>query len=172
VRAIVIALTAALGGCGAPVLVPLVETAGVPLTVTPPGTIPLEVVTRSTGIPDPLPVRGARVAYGEVESALGHAVASAAVPWADAHRAQRPDGWQLLVELTHAEAERLGPRMVVGFGVRATLRTRTGNFYLAQTQAHCRDASLVAPAEGAGLIFGCMSRIGRELGGWLGGVQP
>ena len=61
--------------------------AGMPVTQTPGKEIPLEIVTRSTGIPDPLPVEGSSVNFGDVETTLGHAISTAAVPWADAHRA-------------------------------------------------------------------------------------
>lgn len=152
--------------------VPLLASAGIPMTVTPPQEIPLEVVTRSTGIRDPLPVDGARVSYGDLETALGHAVSSAAVPWASAHQAQRPEGWQLSVELTHADATWSEGRLIVTLGARATLRTRVGRTYLAQTQANCRQAGVLPAAQGAPIVFACMERMGRDLAGWLGQVEP
>src|SRR5690349_4237616 len=69
-------------GCGGQRIVPLLTSAGIPLT-RPNGAVPLEVVTRSTSVRDPLPVSGTSVVYGDFEAALGHAVSSAAVPWAD-----------------------------------------------------------------------------------------
>src|SRR6185437_13308913 len=100
-----LALAALATGCGDMTThVRLLSSAGIPVTATPGPEIPLEVVTRSTGIRDPLPVDGASVSFGEVEVALGHAISSAAVPWAQAHRAERPEGWQLTVELTQADA--------------------------------------------------------------------
>src|SRR6202034_3018637 len=98
--------------------VELLSTSGVPVTATPVGSVPLEVVTRGTGVPDPLRVRGSFVAYGDVEAALGLAISSAGVPWAEAHRAKRPDGWQLFVELTRAEAEENRGRLIVTLDVR------------------------------------------------------
>ncbi len=92
-------------GCGdLTTHIPLLSAAGVPVTLTAGPEIPLEVVTRSTGVRDPLPVDGASVSFGDVETSLGHAISTAAVPWAQAHRAQRPEGWQLTVELTQADA--------------------------------------------------------------------
>src|SRR5262249_12234229 len=88
---------------GAPSLIPLGS--AVPATDSAPRAIPLEIVTRSSA-PDPLPLEGSRARYGDLEVSLGHAVATAAVAWADAHRGERPDGWQLLVELAQARAER------------------------------------------------------------------
>jgi hypothetical protein len=170
-RALSGALIVACLGC-ARETVPLLSSAGIPITVTPSQEIPLEVVTRSTGIRDPLPVDGARVSYGDLESALGHAISSAAVPWATAHRAQRPEGWQLSVEMIHADASWLEGRLIVTLGARATLRTRVGRNYLAQTQANCRQAGMTPAALGAAIVFACMERMGRDLAGWLGQVEP
>ena len=152
--------------------VALLSAAGIPVTSTPTGAIPLEVVTRGTAVPDPLPVRGTSVVYGDLEAALGLAVSSAGVPWAQAHREQRPDGWQLFVELTRADAEEQGGRLIVSLDVRATLRTRAGSKYLGQTYARCRQAGLVDAASGGTVVYACMTRIGRDLTSWLSAVQP
>jgi len=167
-------LLAALAGCGAgpTTMVPLLSAAGVPVTLTPGKEIPLEVVTRSTGIRDPLPVDGSSITYGDIETTLGHAISSAGVPWAEAHKAQRPEGWQLFVELITADATYHDGRLVVTLGVRATLRTRTGRTYLAQTQANCRQGGVVPVERGAPVVFTCMERIGRDLAGWLGQIEP
>src|SRR4051794_13482585 len=87
-------------GCGGQRHVDLLTAAGIPVTSTPSGAIPLEVVTRGTAGPDPLPVRGSWVVYGDVEAALGLAVSAATVAWAKEHQRERPDGWQLFVEIT------------------------------------------------------------------------
>ncbi|HEX3770270.1 MAG TPA: hypothetical protein VHV30_05375, partial [Polyangiaceae bacterium] len=111
----------------APAIVPLVHAAGAPVVVTPPASTPLEIVSRSTAVPDPLPVRGSSVAYAELEAALGAALATATVPWSEAHRAHalaRDGGWAVLIELTSADAQiDGGGRLVVGLDARATLRT-------------------------------------------------
>src|SRR6185312_2022349 len=141
-----LALLAALSGCGGGItpttMVPLLQAAGMPVTQTPGKDIPLEVVTRSTGIRDPLPIEGTSLSYGDVETTLGHAVSSAAVPWADAHKAQRPEGWQISVELINTDATYKGGRLLVTLGVRATLRTRSTRTYLAQTQAYCSQGGV------------------------------
>jgi hypothetical protein len=129
-------------------------------------------VTRGTAVPDPLPVRGSGVVYGDVEAALGLAVSSATVSWAKEHQHDRPDGWQLFVEMTRAEAEASGDRLIVTLDVRATLRGRSGMRYLAQTQAHCRQGGLVEPEKGGAVVYACMERIGRDLTSWLAAVQP
>ena len=155
-------------GC-APTLIPL--GAAVPVTDAPPRDTPLEIVTRS-GAPDPLPVDGARARFADLEVSLGHAVATATVAWADAHRGERPDGWQLVVELPQARAERtLDGVLTVTMNVRATLRTRAGHEYLAQTQTHCKERGLTTPERAAPLFYGCMMAVGRELAGWLGAIQ-
>ncbi len=76
----------------------------------------------------------------------------------------------MLVEVTGADAElERGGRVVVGLDVRATLRTRSGNVYLGQTQLGCREGGLVSADEGAPVVYRCMMRVGRDLAGWLGG---
>src|SRR5688500_4494279 len=102
----------------------------------------------------------------------GRAVSSAAVPWADQNQARRPGGWQLFVEVIKAEAEHDGARMIVTIGVRATLRARVGGAHIAQTETGCRDAGLVAADEAAPVLYGCMTRIGRDLTSWLAAADP
>lgn len=152
-------------------LVSLLQTSGIPSTQLAPDATPLEVVTRSTAVQDPLPVKGSDVVYGELEPALGFAVSSAAVPWASAVKPKRAGGFQLLVEMVQAYAEYQGGRLMVILNVRATLRSRVGNTYVAQVASRCREASVVPPEKGAPVIYTCMSRIGRDLAGWLGGLE-
>jgi hypothetical protein len=159
-----------------PQIVPLIHTAGIPVTPPLSNTIPLEVASRSTAVPDPLPVRGSDIVYGDVEAALGMAVSTATSSWADSHREHpvaRRGGWTVLVEVVGADAElEGGGRVVVGIEVRATLRTRNGNDYLGQTQLGCREGGLVSADKGAPVIYRCMMRVGRDLAGWLaGGVR-
>ncbi len=160
-------------GCaGSPEMVPLLTAAGIPLTD--PTTVPLRVVTRSTAVQDPLRVRGTNVVYGDVETALGHAVSSATVPWANAHQNGRhkdDDGWELFIEVTQADAAYDDDRVIFSLGVRATLRARSGHDYLAQTQTSCRQGGIVAPDKGAPIVYGCMMEVGRNLAGWLEGVD-
>ena len=156
-------------------MVPLLSAAGVPLTD--PTEAPLRVVTRSTAVHDPLHVRGTGVVYGDVETTLGHAIASATVTWAKSHESAKStpknekDGWELFVEVTNADAWAEDDRVVFSLAVRATLRQRSGNDYLAQTQASCRQGGVVAPDKGAPIVYGCMMEIGRTLSGWLEGVD-
>lgn len=161
------------GGCAHPTTtVPLLRAAGIPVTFTPPADVPLEVVTRSTAVKDPLVVTGTHVSYAELEEALGHAISTATVPWATAHIARRTGGWQLSVEVIEAKAEYEAGRLIVTFNTRATLRTRLDHDYLAQIQVPCREAGLTTPEAGAPVVYSCMSRIGRDLASWLGGVDP
>jgi len=154
-----------------PEMVPLLSAAGIPLTD--PTDVPLRVVTRSTAVKDPLRLHGTGVVYGDVEIALGHAVASATAPWASAHKAAAAgrDGWELFVEITNANATYDDDRVVFSLGVRATLRQRAGYEYLAQTQTSCRQGGIVQPDKGAPVMYGCMTEIGRNLAGWLEGVD-
>jgi hypothetical protein len=152
-------------------IVPLLSAAGIPATET--TTVRLEVVTRSTAVRDPLPLTGSGVAYGDIEAGLGHAISSAAVPWAESHRKSRTGqkGWQLFVEVTNVDATYEDRRVIFSVGVRATLRARSGNVYLAQTQASCRQGGIVAPDKGAPIIYRCMMEVGHDLAGWLDGVN-
>ena len=169
---VAVALLLLTTGCSEGItIVPLLGTAGIPLTQ--PTTAPLEVVTRSTAVADPLRVRGTDVAYGDVEAALGHAIASATVPWAEKHRTptKLTDGWQLFVEITNSAAEYEDGRVIFSIGVRATLRARAGNVYLAQSQASCRQGGIVRSDKGAPVMYRCMMEVGHDLAGWLDGVD-
>ncbi len=152
-------------------MVPLLTAAGVPLTD--PTEVPLRVTTRSTAVHDPLRMRGTSVVYGDVETALGHAVSSATVPWAAKHEndPKAKDGWELFVEVTNADASYEDDRVIFSLGVRATLRSRAGNDYLAQTQTSCRQGGIVQPDKGAPIMYGCMMEVGRNRAGWLEGVD-
>jgi hypothetical protein len=169
-------LSAAAGsvlGCSAETTtqtVPLLTAAGVPITQTPQGDISLEVVTRSTAVKDPLPVTGSHFSYADLESTLGHAVTTATIPWADSHKNARPGGLQLVVDVSEANVDFDAGRLSVTINVRATLRTRRDHDYIAQTEASCRDAGLTDPSHGATVIYRCMTRLGRDLTGWLGGI--
>jgi len=165
-------LVLCVSGCGEiTTIVPLLSAAGIPTTET--TTVPLEVVTRSTAVRDPLPLRGSGVAYGDIEAGLGHAISSAAVPWAESHRnhGTGKKGWQLYVEVTNVDATYEDRRVIFSVGVRATLRARAGNVYLAQTQASCRQGGIVPPDKGAPIIYRCMMEVGHDLAGWLDGVD-
>ncbi|HEX7603522.1 MAG TPA: hypothetical protein VF316_18010, partial [Polyangiaceae bacterium] len=131
------------------------------------------VVTRSTAVNDPLPMRGSNVIYSDVESALGYAIASATVPWASEHRThpESRDGWQLFVEITGADAHYDDGRVIFAVAVRATLHARAGNVYLGQTQASCRQGGVGPPDHGGPVMYKCMMQIGRDLNGWLEGVD-
>jgi hypothetical protein len=157
-----------LSGCASTKIVAL--TSAIPISATP--NVPLEVTTRSSGIRDPVRVPGSRVAFAGLEESLGHAVASAVAPWAESHRTERPDGWQLIAELIEAHVDRADERFEVVVGVRATLRARLGNVYLAQTQVHCKQSALVVPSQATPVFYDCLIELGHELNGWLGGVTP
>jgi hypothetical protein len=152
-------------------IVPLLETAGVPLTETPHEGTALEVVTRSTAVDDPLTIKGSSIVYGEIEPALGFAISSATVPWATTVKPKRQGGFQLLAEVVQAYVEYEDGRLMVILNVRATLRARVGNTYIAQVASRCREAAVTPPEKGAPVVYTCMSRIGRDLSGWLGGLE-
>ena len=119
-------------------------------------------------------MRGTDVAYGDVEAALGHAIASATVPWAEKHRKRarraRTAGSSSSRSRTPTPTYDDG-RVIFSVGVRATLRARAGNVYLAQSQASCRQGGLVTPDKGAPVMYRCMMEVGHDLAGWLDGVD-
>ncbi|MEO7112000.1 MAG: hypothetical protein ABI183_16270 [Polyangiaceae bacterium] len=167
-------LVCLLSGCGSAstTTIPLLHANGAPVTLTPQKAIPLEVVTHSTGVPDPMPVSGSSTSYAELENALGIAISTAAAPWARDHENRRPGGWQLAIDVTRAEASYSSGRLYVTINARATLRDRSSHDYLAQSLAECKEAGLVPENQGAPVIYSCMSRMGRDLAGWLGSIQP
>jgi hypothetical protein len=124
----------------------------------------LEVVTQSSEASDPLPVSGAGVSYGDLESSLRHAVITAATPWAG-------EPWRISLDIIAAEAEMKERRLQVSIGVRATLRAKNGNGYLGQTEVACRDAATVAADRGEGVFRSCLVQLASALSGWLGSVE-
>jgi hypothetical protein len=172
-----IAIALSMSACGgAPRVIALVRASGGTLASMPSGGVPLDVVSRSAAVVEPLPVRGSDVGYGDLQTALGVIVTTATASWASVHRddvVARQGGWTLLVELTGADAllEAAG-RVVVSLDVRATMRTRSGNVYLGQTQLGCREGGPISSGDGAPVVYRCLTRVGRDLAGWLsGGVR-
>ena len=122
-----------------------------------------EVVTRLSGARDPLPVGDTEVSYAELAGALGEAVVRELAPRHDS---------VLSVELVAAEARYRERRLDVSLVVRATLRTRVGNAFIAQTTIVCRDGAIIDPSHGVRVMWSCMTRIGHDLGGWLAAQPP
>jgi hypothetical protein len=172
-----IAIALSVSACGgAPRVVALVRPSGGPLASVPSGGVPLDIVSRSAAVAEPLTVRGSDVGYGDLQTALGLAITTATASWGSGHRddvVARQGGWTLLVELTGADAQlEPGGRVVVSLDVRATMRTRSGNVYLGQTQLGCREGGLMSSDDGAPVVYRCLTRVGRDLAGWLsGGVR-
>ena len=94
-------------------------------------------------------------------------VLAAATPWSDSHHGA---GYQLTIELTRAEARYREGRLSVSMGLRATLRSRVGNRYIAQTQARCDQAGVTSPDRGAPVFASCTTFLGRSLASWLDGL--
>jgi hypothetical protein len=117
-----------------------------------------QVVARVAGIRDPLPVGGADVAFADLATSLDQAVRRSVPP--------RHDN-VLTVELIAGDASYKDTRLQVSLVVRATLRLRYGDTFVAQKQVVCRDGAIVEPEKGARVIWSCMTRIGQDLGGWL-----
>ena len=124
----------------------------------------LEVLTQSSEVSDPLPVSGANVSYGDLESSLRHAVLTAAAAWAG-------EPWRISLDIISAEAQYEGRRLQVSIGVRATLRVKHGNGYLGQTEVACRDSATVPADRGQDAFRSCLTQLAGALSGWLGSVE-
>jgi len=92
--------------------------------------LPLDVVTVMAGGRDPMEVAKSPWQFTGVQQALARIAASAAVPWAEAHRGKLEGGWQLSLELTRADAIMRKGQFYVELGVRPTLRTVIGKIPL------------------------------------------
>jgi hypothetical protein len=156
-RCIAIATALTCAACGRE-LVRVVPDGGAFGTLATPADPTFEVVARISGARDPLTVSGADVAYAELEHALDEAVVHAVPPRHDS---------VLTVELVAADAGYTGARLHVSLVVRATLRTRVGNTFVAQTTVVCRDGAIVPPEAGSKVVWSCMTRLGHDIGGWL-----
>jgi hypothetical protein len=156
-----IGLVVALAACGGSQIVRIVPdgpaTGGNTITPSDPT---FEVITQLASAHDPLPVVGGDVEYADLERSLAEAVVHAVVPKHDS---------VLTVELVRADASYDHGRISVSLVVRGTLRTRLGEF-IAQTQSVCRDGAIVTPEMGTRVMWSCMSRIGKDLAGWLDGL--
>jgi hypothetical protein len=157
------ALPALFAACGGPIVVPLRSAISAKASqASQQGA--LEVVTQSNEASDPLPVSGAGVSYGDLESSLRHAVTASAVPW-------RGEAWRISLDIITAEAQHTERRLQVSIGVRATLRAKHGNVYLGQMEAACRDAATVAADRGQEVFRSCLMQLGSAVSGWLGSIE-
>jgi hypothetical protein len=132
---------------------------------------PLRVAVDTTSAQLPLAVSGASIAYGDVDQALTCAVERALEPTLRELARRHAQQLGLSVELLEARAASTHDGLIVRLAVRATLRENAGNVYLAQTHAHA-NASAAVPAErGAQVVLDCTDSIGRQLSGWLAGMD-
>jgi hypothetical protein len=152
----------ALSACGGPRLVPILPHAGAPDLGT---GAPLAIEARASGAVDPMSISGSSVRYGDVAPALRQAVLGETRRFGAGQTT--PNELALAVELIEEQAEYARDRFSVALVVRATLRRRSGNVFVAQTQAVCRESALVTPPQGAPVVYRCMLRLGSTLEGWL-----
>jgi hypothetical protein len=148
--------------CGGEII-PVVPDGVTPGVATAAADPTFQVVAHVAGIKDPLPVAGASVAFADLARSLGQAVLRSVPP--------RHDN-VLTVELVAGDASYKDTRFSVSLVVRATLRERFGDTFIAQRQAVCRDGAIIEPEAGARVIWSCMTRLGQDLGGWLQGLPP
>jgi hypothetical protein len=131
----------------------------------------LHVDVDATSAHLPLAVSGSALAYRDVERALAESLEKSLAPQLAQLSLRHAQQLVLLVELVEARADYAHERLVVELAVRATLRERTGNAYLAQTHAHHAAFSASAPEHGAPAVLECTDAIGSELSGWIAGID-
>jgi hypothetical protein len=120
----------------------------------------LEVVNVSTAVREPLAVRGSDVAYDDLDLALGDALAAAA-------REPRFAPFRISLEITDAKADFTDGRLSVRLTTRATLRARTDNAYVGQSQHVCSASDATDPGHGAPVVADCLAQLTRDLESWL-----
>lgn len=108
-----------------------------------------------------LPLEVAGQAYGGLEPVLREAVGRAVSPRA---------AGLLTLDLLAADARVTGGEWAVSLDVRATLRRRVGNVFVAQTESVCRASAPGARVDGNALIWDCLQQVGQHLAGWLDGL--
>ena len=130
---------------------------------------PLQVRVDISSVHLPLRVAGTDTAFIDVDRAL-YAAIETALSTTKSRLVQGATTYTLHVELIKARAELASDRVVVGLTVRATLKLKTGNVYIAQTHAHANQSSPYLPSHGADAAIHCANAIGAELQGWVGGL--
>ena len=65
---------------------------------------------------DPVRLKGSDIAFAGATAALADIITIAAAPWAERHRAERPEGWELPVALLQSKAEISDGRITVELG--------------------------------------------------------
>jgi hypothetical protein len=165
---VMLCAAAATTACVTPRVVPL-RPAAAAETGSPPG--PLHVIPYIDDAADPLPLQGDGVVFAGVASTLAETIRVATFGWAERHRAARPGGWELRVDLIQSRAEASRGRITVELATRVTLNATTGQVYLAQTHGYCKRSDVLA-SDPTATVYGCMEAMAHDLAGWLEGVQP
>jgi hypothetical protein len=129
----------------------------------------LRVQLDTSSIRLPLHLSGTNVAFTDMDRALRSAIEQAITrprthPFNTAAHT-------LHVELLGAQAEASAGRIVVSLFVRATLRRKNGNAFVAQTHAHATQSGSYTSSNGVDAVINCASTIGAELEGWVSGLE-
>ncbi len=131
---------------------------------------PLTVVTDTRSVHLPLAVAGSTVAYSDLAQALELAVLSQAAPVLGARARDRR--FELFLELVEARAEYSSAELIIELTVRATLRDRAGNSYVAQSYARSRVARVTTPELGGPGVAGrACEDVAARVAGWLAGLE-
>jgi hypothetical protein len=161
----VIAIAICCGGCSTTTVSLWSARAPAP----PAGVLKIDLDTTSVHLP--LRVDGARVTFTDVDRALTQSLQNALRPFTLNLGERHAAPLALFVELIDAHADYAQERLVVRMTVRATLRERSGNSYVAQTHAHFSSSGATTPERGAPIALSCSDAIAGQLSGWLSGMD-
>src|SRR5262249_3594965 len=129
----------------------------------------LEVRVDATGARLPMAVIGSNIVFTDVDRALEQSIRDALASPSPTGATTDARPLELFVEIIEPQGGHTSDRLVVRMIVRATLREKSGNSYVAQTHARSSTSGPLGPDRGAGLVRRCTDEIGGHLAGWLAG---
>ncbi len=158
-------------GCSSVQLVSVLPPSGTAASVSARTEDTLQIQVNTSSVRLPLRVAGADAAFTDVDRALHAAVQRALASTRQQMAVGNAQSYSLYVELIGARAEVSSGRITVQLTVRATLRQRKGNAYVAQTHAHANRSGAYEASLGVDTVARCADAIGVELQGWISGMQ-
>jgi len=132
----------------------------------------LQIQVDSSNLHLPLRVAGGSLAFVDVDHALAIAIERALSSIKQALSIGSAVSYLLQVELLEARAEQTGDRIVVELVARVTLRTKSGNVYVAQTHSHARNAGAMDARTPRTPSASVTESIASQLQGWISDALP
>lgn len=131
----------------------------------------LRVQVDASAVHLPLRAIGSHIAFIDVDSAVDAAVERATMATKRQLTQSGSQSHTLLVEIVEARAEVASDQLLVQLNVRATLRQKTGNVFVAQTHAHAICTGPLAESNGSQVVRDCAESVALQLRGWLTGFS-